>query len=323
MVSTPLFRERHLSERHRGRARTPAPHTRRFTERLRIFRTAGPSRTSLPRTVLAPTRPGTGRTNRASPTGVRRVCCTDRCYLTSLAREDGIVPSPIRASSVTMWCVSLVVTSLLTVERIAKDFVVHPMTLQKCLQRAAVDHEAGPGQTLAVGAELREARQHSCRWLVDLTSDAGVVAAYRADALVDAHRGDPESGHRLRADEARDAGQAMADRTARRICRDNFCWGACATKRGRNGRKPGPAVDDDLCTVIDSTGRSRYEFTAGKTNQSWLAEITEHRTTTEGELYLSAVEDGFSNRDRWLLGRLRNDVRSGRQCVRKPCRDAG
>ena len=201
-----------------------------------------------------------------------------------------------------------------TVKRIAKNFGVHPMTLQKWLQRAAVDHGAGPGQTLAAGAELREARQPSCRWLIDLTSDAGVV---------EVHRADPESRHRLRADEARGAGQAMADRTARRICRDNSWWGTCDTKRARNVKKPGPAVDDDLCTVIDSTGRTRYEFTAGKPNQPWLAEITEHRTTTEGELYLSAVEDGFSNRDRWLLGPLRNDVRSGRQCVRKRCRDAG
>ena len=42
--------------------------------------------------------------------------------------------------------------------------------------------------------------------------------AYRANALVDAHRDDPEFGHRLLADEAREAGEAMSDRTAWRIC---------------------------------------------------------------------------------------------------------
>jgi transposase len=46
-----------------------------------------------------------------------------------------------------------------TIERIAKDFGVHPMTLQKWLQLAAVDDRARPGQTRAEGAELREARK--------------------------------------------------------------------------------------------------------------------------------------------------------------------
>ena len=135
--------------------------------------------------------------------------------------------------------------------------------------------------------------------------------------------GDGAGPGQTRADEARDAGQEMADGSPWCSCRDNSWCGAFGKKRGRNGEKSGPAVYDDLCTVIDSTGRTRHEFTAGKPNQSWLAEITEHRTITEGELYLSAVEDGFSNRDRWLLDRLQNEVRSGRQCVREPCRDAG
>jgi putative transposase len=34
----------------------------------------------------------------------------------------------------------------------------------------------------------------------------------------DAHRDDPEFGYRFLADEARDAGLSMADRTAWRIC---------------------------------------------------------------------------------------------------------
>lgn len=46
-----------------------------------------------------------------------------------------------------------------TIERIAKDFGVHPMTLQKWLQRAAIDDGSKPGVTRTDSAELREARK--------------------------------------------------------------------------------------------------------------------------------------------------------------------
>ena len=46
-----------------------------------------------------------------------------------------------------------------TIEQIAKDFGVHPMTLQKWLQKAAVDDGAKPGVTRTEAAELREARK--------------------------------------------------------------------------------------------------------------------------------------------------------------------
>ncbi len=46
-----------------------------------------------------------------------------------------------------------------TIERIAKDFGVHPMTLQKWLRRADIDEGAGPGQTRTEATELREARK--------------------------------------------------------------------------------------------------------------------------------------------------------------------
>ncbi len=46
-----------------------------------------------------------------------------------------------------------------TIEKIAKDFGVHPMTLQKWLQRAAVDDGARHGQSRTESAELREARK--------------------------------------------------------------------------------------------------------------------------------------------------------------------
>ncbi|WP_342751541.1 transposase [Saccharothrix carnea] len=45
-----------------------------------------------------------------------------------------------------------------TVEQIAKDFGVHPMTLFKWLRQAEIDEGAKPGASRAESAELREAR---------------------------------------------------------------------------------------------------------------------------------------------------------------------
>ena len=134
---------------------------------------------------------------------------------------------------------------------------------------------------------LKLARQPYYRWLADPITDAELVEAYRANALFDAHRDDPEFGHRLLADEARDVGEAMADRTAWRICADNGWWSAFGKKKARGkGKRPGPPVHDDL------VGR---DFTADAPNRLWLTDITEHRTA-EGKLYLCAVKDVFSNR---------------------------
>lgn len=113
--------------------------------------------------------------------------------------------------------------------------------------------------------------------------------------MFDAHRDDPEFGYRFLADEARDAGQPMADRTAWRICSQMGWFSAFARKRGRNGKTPGPAVHDDLCAVVDEHGRLRHRFTAQAPNELWLADITEHRTA-EGKLYLCAIKDAYSNR---------------------------
>ena len=44
-----------------------------------------------------------------------------------------------------------------TIEQIAKDFGDHTMTLQKWLQRAAIDIGDKPGQTRTEGAELSNA----------------------------------------------------------------------------------------------------------------------------------------------------------------------
>ncbi|HEX5540028.1 MAG TPA: transposase [Micromonospora sp.] len=46
-----------------------------------------------------------------------------------------------------------------TVEQIAKDFGVHPMTLFKWLRQADIDTGAKPGVASSESAELREARK--------------------------------------------------------------------------------------------------------------------------------------------------------------------
>ncbi|GAA4385871.1 IS3 family transposase [Tsukamurella soli] len=46
-----------------------------------------------------------------------------------------------------------------TIEQVAKDFGVHPMTLQKWMRRADVDDGVKPGVTSSESAELREANK--------------------------------------------------------------------------------------------------------------------------------------------------------------------
>ncbi len=142
---------------------------------------------------------------------------------------------------------------------------------------------------------LKIARQPYYRWLQCPVTDAERAAAYRANALFDAHRDDPEFGYRFLLDEAREAGESMAERTAWRICSDLGWWSAFGKKRAKNGKKAGPPVHDDLCAVVDDKGRTRHEFSATGPNELWLSDITEH-WTAEGKLYLCAIKDVYSNR---------------------------
>jgi len=142
---------------------------------------------------------------------------------------------------------------------------------------------------------LKLARQPYYRWLKNPVTDAELVEAYRANALFDAHRDDPEFGYRFLVDEAADAGQPMAERTAWRICSQHGWWSAFGKPKRGKAKKPGPPVHDDLCAVVDRHDVIRHEFTAEAPNELWLADITEHRTG-EGKLYLCAIKDVFSNR---------------------------
>jgi len=142
---------------------------------------------------------------------------------------------------------------------------------------------------------LNIARQPYYRWLAQPVTDAELVEAYRANALFDAHRDDPEFGYRFLVDEAKEAGEAMAERTAWRICSELGWWSAFGKPKRGKATKPGPPVHDDLCAVVDKHGVIRHVFEADAPNELWLSDITEHRTA-EGKLYLCAIKDVYSNR---------------------------
>lgn len=118
-------------------------------------------------------------------------------------------------------------------------------------------------------------------------TDTEPAEAYRADALLHAHRGDPEFGHRFLLDAARAAREPMSERTAWRIFRDNGWWSAFGKRRGRGkNAKAGPPVHG---------GRVRRDVTADGPDRLWPADVTEH-PTGEGKMYPCAVQNVFSGR---------------------------
>ena len=146
---------------------------------------------------------------------------------------------------------------------------------------------AADGIPVAVSLRvLKLSRQPYYRWRHQQVTTAELTEAYRANALLDAHLDDPEYGYRFLVSEAAESGEEMCERTAWRICRDNKWWSVFGKKRGKNGKRPGPPVHDDLV---------KRDFTADDANKLWLTDITEH-WTDEGKLYLCAIKDVFSGR---------------------------
>ena len=127
---------------------------------------------------------------------------------------------------------------------------------------------AGDGIPVTVTCRvLRIARQPYYRWLANTVTDAELDEAHLANAVFDAHRDDPEFGYRFLADEVRQAGHPVCDRTVWRICRDNGWWSAFGKPKAPKKPKPGTPAHDDLV---------RRVFSAGAPNRLWLADITEH-----------------------------------------------
>ena len=89
---------------------------------------------------------------------------------------------------------------------------------------------------------LKLCRQQYYRWLADPITAAELVEAYLANAIIDAHGDDPEFGYRFLADEVRQGGQGVCDRTVWRICRDMGWWSAFGkpqVEEGLQARDPG------------------------------------------------------------------------------------
>jgi transposase InsO family protein len=125
------------------------------------------------------------------------------------------------------------------------------------------------------------------KWLAGPVTDRDWADAHTINALVDAHRDDPEFGYRFLADELAASGQVSGERRVWRLCSQQKLW-STTTKKGRRGagKTPGPAVHDDLV---------ERRFSATAPNLLWLTDITEH-PTVEGKLYCCAIKDVFANR---------------------------
>ena len=101
---------------------------------------------------------------------------------------------------------------------------------------------------------LKLVRAPYYRWLREPVGPAGQLRQQRVRALRDAHQDDPEFGYRLLADEARQMGFPMVDRTAWRLCNQSGIMSAIVRTRKRRGKKPGPPVCDDLVRRDSSHG---------------------------------------------------------------------
>ena len=123
------------------------------------------------------------------------------------------------------------------------------------------------------------------KWRARPCSDRDYDNALLTNRLVDLHAEDPTLGYRFLADELEQAGHRVGERRVWRLCREQRLW-SNTVRKGRHGKRPGPAVHDDLV---------QRNFTAGRPDQVWLTDITEH-PTAEGKLYCCAIKDVFSNR---------------------------
>ncbi|WP_228266482.1 IS3 family transposase [Ornithinimicrobium ciconiae] len=218
--------------------------------------------------------------------GISESCLTN--WMTQADRDAGIRPGPDREELAELREAKRRIRLLEQENEVLRRAAAYlsqehlPKMMYPLVRELAVD-----GIPVTVTCRvLKIARQPYYRWLKGPVTDAELAAAHRANALFDAHRDDPEFGHRLLADEARDVGEGMCDRTAWRICSENGWWSVFGKKRGKNGRKPGPPAHEDLV---------ERDFTAAGPNQLWLTDITEHGTG-EGKLYLCAVKDVWSGR---------------------------
>lgn len=93
---------------------------------------------------------------------------------------------------------------------------------------------------------LKISRQPYYRWLMNPVRDQQWEEAHRLNALIDAHREDPEFGYRYLADEDEETGYPMAPRTAWRLCHFHGVASVIVRRKRGKGARPGPRFHDDL-----------------------------------------------------------------------------
>ena len=125
------------------------------------------------------------------------------------------------------------------------------------------------------------------KWRANPVCDRDLDDAYLANAIIDIHADDPAFGYRFIADELEADGHEASENRVHRVCREHKIWSTTSRKgRKGSGKRPGPAVHDDLVKRV---------FTAARLDQVWLTDITEH-PTSEGKVYCCAIKDVCSNR---------------------------
>lgn len=132
---------------------------------------------------------------------------------------------------------------------------------------------------------LGVSRQAYYKWRANPVSQRDWDDAHLINAALDVHADDPEFGYRLISDELAAAGYEASENRVWRVCSMAGIFSVLSAKR-RGGKRPGPAVHDDLV---------ERDFTADHPNALWLTDITEH-PTGEGTLYMCAVKDVYSGR---------------------------
>jgi transposase InsO family protein len=124
------------------------------------------------------------------------------------------------------------------------------------------------------------------KWRANPVSDRDWSDAHLVNAARDIHADDPKFGYRFIADELRaEHGVSASENRVQRLCSAHGISSVLHRKK-RGGRRPGPAVHDDLV---------RRNSCAAGANEPWLTDITEH-PTDEGKLYLCAIKDAWSGR---------------------------
>lgn len=87
------------------------------------------------------------------------------------------------------------------------------------------------------------------KWNAQPVCQRDLDDAYLTNAIIDAHRDDPEFGYRFLADELEAAGHDVGERRVWRLCSEHQVWSTTTKKGRRNGKgRPGPAVHDDLAS---------------------------------------------------------------------------